>query len=312
MNADQKSANWGDYALLIVLSAIFGASFLLIKIGVAEVPTLSMVAARLLIAAVILWVVMILAKQSLPRGQTVWMWIFLAAIFGNVLPWGLITWGEKEVPAGLTAILMATMPLATLLLAHIFTTDEKMNVWKVAGVVCGIGGVIVLIGWKNLSALGDEVLHQYAIAAAAICYGINAIITKQLVNQPWRAVSAALMILSFAIVAPAALLIDQPWTLTPSADVLYAILLLGIFPSALGTIMLFALVARQGASFLSLINFLVPVFGILWSVIFLSEVLPNRAFIALAIILFGVAIARIKPKSSLHSQTAGVASNERS
>lgn len=284
-----------DYALLISLSAMFGASFLLIKISIVEIPTLTLVAARLLIAAVILWGAMKMAGQHLPRGTKIWVWIIVAAIFGNVLPWWLITWGQVKVDAGLTAILMATMPLATLLLAHVFTEDEKLNIWKMLGVMVGIAGVVVLIGYDQLTTLGDDTIRQYAIATAAICYGVNAIVTKQLIGHPRRAMAASLMIVSLIMVLPFAIIIDQPLAIAPSLGVIIAVVLLGVFPSALGTLMIFAIVARQGASFLSQINFLVPVFGVLWSYLFLSEQLSFNAFIALILILVGVALARINP-----------------
>ncbi len=284
-----------DYLLLVTLSAIFGASFLLIKISVVEVPTLTIVAARLLIAVLILFAVMKMVGQQLPRGVRLWMWIILAALVGNALPWWLITWGQEKVDAGLTAILMATMPLATLILAHAFTIDEKLNVWKLLGVTLGIFGVMVLIGFDELTSLGDNTIRQLAIAGAAVCYGVNAIITKQLVGSPRRAMAASLMLVSLVMVAPFAIIIDQPWTVSPSLEAVAAIVMLGVFPSALGTIMLFAIVARQGASFLSQINFLVPVFGVLWAFIFLSERLSFNAILALAIILAGVALARINP-----------------
>jgi len=286
-----------DYFLLITLSAMFGASFLLIKISVQEVPVYTLVAARLWIAAVILFVVMKMVGQEFPRGTRIWFWIIVAALFGTVIPWGLITWGQVKVDAGLTAILMATMPLATILLAHVFTDDEKLNFWKLLGVFFGTAGVVVLIGYDKLTTLGDDTIRQYAIAAAAICYGVNAIVTKQLLGHPRRAVAAALIIVSFMMIVPFALIVDQPWAIRPSSDAVISIILLGIFPSAIGTLMIFAIVARQGASFLSQINFLVPVFGVLWSYLFLTERLSSNAILALALILVGVALARFNPNS---------------
>lgn len=285
-----------DYALLICLSAMFGASFLLIKISIAEIPTLTLVSARLVIAAAILWITMKWVGQNFPRGVRIWMWIFVAAIFGNALPWWLITWGQVKVDAGMTAILMATMPLSTLLLAHMFTHDEKLNIWKMLGVMVGIAGVVVLIGYDQLTTLGDNTIRQYAIALAAVCYGVNAIVTKQLIGYPRRAMAVSLMMASLVLVLPFTIAIDQPMTSIPSMEVVAAVILLGVFPSAIGTLMIFAIVARQGASFLSQINFFVPVFGVLWSYLFLSEQLSTNAFWALVLILAGVSIARLNPK----------------
>ncbi len=289
------NARPSDYALLVTLSAIYGASFLLIKISVHDVPVYTLVAARLFIGAAILWVIMKAVGQVFPSGRRIWFWIFISALFGNAIPWALITWGQGRVDAGQTAILMATMPFATILLAHIFTDDEKLNSWKIIGVFIGTIGVVVLIGYDKLLSLGGDTLREYAIALAAVFYGINAIITKQLLGYPRRAMAAALMIVSFLIVAPFALVLEQPWNINPSWQAMMAVITLGIFPTALGTLMIFAIVKRQGASFFSLINFLVPVFGVLWSFLFLSERLSINALVALVLILLGVGLARLNP-----------------
>ncbi len=283
-----------DYALLVILAAIFGASFLFTKVSVQEIPPATLVAMRLAIAAVILYVAARMAGQALPALGPVWWPIAIAALFGSTLPFFLISWGQVKVDAGLSAILMATMPLITLVLAHFFTADEKLNVFKLAGFCLGLVGVAVLIGFDKLASLGDETIRQYALTAAACCYAINAIVTKQLIGLPRRATAAALMLAAFLMVLPFSLLVDAPWQLRPSLEVWGAVVVLGIGPTAIGTLMIFAIVKRQGAAFLSQINFLVPVFGVLWAVLFLAERLPANAIIALALILAGVAIARIK------------------
>ena len=208
-----------------------------------------------------------------------------------------MSWGQVKVDAGLTGIFMAVMPLITLVLAHFFTSDEKLNIYRVIGFMLGLLGVAVLIGFDKLATLGDETIRQYAIMGAACCYAIHAIISKSLTGLPRRAVSAAVLIASSIAMLPMSLYFDQPWTLEISANSWLMLVLLGIFPTGIGTIMLFAIIQRQGAGFLSQINFIVPVFGIFWAILFLSETLPANALAALIIILIGVAIARIKPSS---------------
>jgi len=231
-------------------------------------------------------------KQPLPRGSRYWILIFAASLFGSTLPFALITWGQVEVDAGLTAILMAVMPLITILLAHFVTLDERMNRYKLIGVLTGLAGVVVLIGWDKLGQLGDEMMRQYAIALGAVCYAINALVTKHLTDLPRYPMSAALLLAASVMLVPASLITDRPWQLHWSGEAAWSILALALVPTALATLLLLSIVGRQGASFLSQINFMVPLFGVFFGAIILGEVLAPIAWIALLMILLGIAISR--------------------
>jgi len=281
-----------DYALLFALAAMWGGSFLFIKIGVETVPAATLTLARLAIAAVLLLGVMRAAGQRLPRSARIWGLLTLAALFGNALPFTLIAWGEEGIDSGLAAILMAVMPLTTVLLAHFLTRDEKMTPRKALGVALGFLGLVVLIGPEKLSHLGDDTVRQLAVASAAFCYGINAIVTKGLIGQPRRALAAAIMLVSTAMLVPAMLAFDEPWSLEPSTRSLIAIAILSVVQTAGGTMLMLAIVRRQGASFFSQINLLIPVIGVFYGALILFERPPPSAYLALAIILLGVAVAR--------------------
>lgn len=281
-----------DYALLIALAAVFGASFLFTGISVREIPPLTVVSGRLFVALLILYPTMRLSGQALPPIGPVWWPIAASAFFGNALPFTLVSWGQMRVDAGLTSIFMAFMPLATVVLAHTFTHDEKLDGWKMSGVLCGLFGVIVLFGTDALGGVGNDSVRQLAILAAAFCYAVNAIITRQLVRVPRQSMVAALILAGSAMMVPASLLLEQPWTLTPSAPALGALLALAIGPTALATLMILVIIDRQGASFLSQINFMVPIFGVAFAAIFLGERLASNAWIALILILVGIALSR--------------------
>lgn len=283
-----------DYTLIVLLAAIFGASFMLTKVAVQDIPPATVVLFRLVIASAILYVAMRLRSQSLLQVRGAGRDLILAAVFGNAAPFFLISWGQERVDAGLAAILMATMPLMTLVLAHFLTRDERLNAIRLIGFVLGLLGVAVLIGFDKLATLGDETVRQYAIAGGALCYAINAIVTKRLVGLPRRATATALMIVSALIMLPFSLLLDQPFSLQLGVAGWVSVVALGILPTAIGTLILFEIVKRRGAAFLSQINFLVPVFGVLWAMLFLSETLPANALVALLLILTGVAIARLR------------------
>ena len=284
---------FSDYALLVALAAIYGFSFLATKVAVQEIPAVTVTFARLAGAAVLLLPLLYFTRDSIAELLPHWKLLMLVALFGNAFPFWFIAWGQEQVDAGLTAILMAIMPLITLVLAHFFTQEEKLNRYKVIGFLLGLIGVMYLIGFNKLASLGSETVRQYAIMAGATCYAIHAILFKRLTNLPRKPIVVVVLTLSALVLLPVVLFVDQPWELDPSADGLAALLFLAAIPTALGTIMLFAIIGRQGASFLSQINFLVPVFGVLWAVLLINEVLPPNAFVALALILAGIAIARI-------------------
>ncbi|MGI9465299.1 MAG: DMT family transporter [Aestuariivirgaceae bacterium] len=280
------------YALLMALALIWGGSFLFIKIGVETIPPITLTALRLIAAAVILIIAARLAGQFLPVNKAVWSSIALAALFGNALPFTLISWGEEVIDSGLAAILMAGMPLFTLVCAHLVTDDEKMNRRKVIGVMCGLAGLIVLIGPDKLSQLGDDAVRQLAVAAASLCYAVHALIIRRIKAVPAKALAAGIMIASTVMIVPMALVLEQPWQLEPSNSSLAAALVLGIFQTAIATLMMFALIQKQGATFFSQINFLVPLIGVAYGIMFLAERPQPSAYVALGLILAGIYIVR--------------------
>ncbi len=282
-----------DYAWLIALSILFGLSFTLTSIGVRDIPPISLAAGRLLLAFLMLYPLMRLNGQRMPAMGPIWIALLGSGLFGNALPFALISWGQVTVQAGLTAIFMAVMPLATLLLAHVFTDDEKLDRWKVLGVLFGLLGVIVLMGFSALNALGDDLLRQSAILAAAVCYAINAIITRKLTKLPRWSAMTALMVAGCLWLVPVSLWVESPWQVAPSIESVWSMIALAIGPTAIATVMILRIIDRQGASFLSQINFLVPVVGMVFGVLMLGERFPANAYVALAIILLGIALSRM-------------------
>ncbi|MEL7542175.1 MAG: DMT family transporter, partial [Pseudomonadota bacterium] len=202
-----------DYAVLLALAALWGSSFLVIKFAVETIPAATLTLARLVGAAVLLFATAALFRQRLVWRRNLWVWLLLAAFFGNALPFMLIAWGQERIDSGVSAIIMAIMPLSTLVMAHIFTRDEKLSVPKVIAVALGFTGVLILIGPGKLATLGSETWRQLAVAGAATCYGLNAVISKQLSGQPSQALVAWLMAISTVMMAPIALAWDQPWQL---------------------------------------------------------------------------------------------------
>lgn len=300
MNTRNDASVFVDYVWLITLSILFGLSFTLTSIGVRDIPPVSLAAGRLLLAFMVLYPLMRLNGQKMPGVGPVWVAVLGSGLFGNALPFALISWGQVSVQAGLTAVFMAVMPLATILLAHVFTDDEKLDRWKFIGVIFGLVGVVVLMGWSVLNDLGDNLLRQAAILLAAICYAINAIITRKLTKLPRWSTMTALMLAGTIWLLPVSLFVDSPWLVRPSTASLLSMLALSVGPTAIATVMILRIIDRQGASFLSQINFLVPIVGMVFGVFMLNERFPANAYVALLIILAGIGISRL---SGLYAQS---------
>jgi drug/metabolite transporter (DMT)-like permease len=280
-----------DYGLLLLLGVIWGASFTFIKIAVSTVPAIPTTLIRITITVVLMTALLYWLGQRLPPWGRTWWFVFLSALLGNALPFLLIAWGEEKVDGALAAILMSPSPLAAAVLAHFFTTDEKLNRYKVAGIVLGVAGIIVLMGFDTLTKLGDNALHQLAILAAGCCYGANVVINRGLTGGSAFGNVTSVMIVSMAVLVPLGLL-PGVWSFTPSTASLTAIVTLAILSTGIGTLLMLNLVRRQGAAFTAQVNFLVPLFGVLVGALLLAERPHPRAFAGLALILIGVAIAR--------------------
>jgi len=294
----QGAAEWG---LLLTLVALWGSSFMLVRVSLDAFTPVAVTAGRLLIGAGVLLLVLLATRRRLPREARAWVFFTVMAVIGNALPFFLIAWGQASIPSGLTGILMAVMPLVVLVLAHFFVAGERLSARRLAGFALGFVGVVVLTGPEALAALvGREasLLSQLAVLGAAVCYGCAVIVARRgPVLNPVVTAAAVLSIagilvglglLAGAAGSGAASALHAPVGLAPGL----ALAALGALSTGLATVVYFSLVARAGPTFLSLINYLIPVWAVVLGALVLHERLPARAFAALGLILAGVVIAR--------------------
>ena len=293
MKTGSGQAGAAEIALLLSLATIWSSSFGFIKVAVETVPPVTVTAGRLLLAAVIIVIYARLRGHRFPDEPGLWSKFFLIGLFGNALPFTLIGWGEESIDSGLAAILMAVMPIATLVLAHFFAEGERMNPARITGVAFGFAGVLVLIGPDALGGLGDDAIRQTAVACGAACYAVATVIARRLPKMPTSLSSAGALTAAMVFILPVSLIFDRPWTLSPSADSVWSVVMLGLFPTALAYILYFTLLRRTGANFIALNNYLIPCLGVIWGIVFLDELLHWRAVLALGIILAGIAFTRI-------------------
>ncbi len=281
-----------DFALLATLAVLWGGSFMLIKLALEGFTPVGLTASRLTLAALMLAAVALWRGERPQFTRRDLLFVGLVGFFGNALPFMLISWGETTVDAGLAAILMGIMPLATLVMAHVFAGEQTLNARKIAGVCIGFVGLVVLVGPHVLGEIGRQGLAQLAILCAALSYGVSAIFSKQLLHLPRRLAAAAVVAAASAMTL---VLLALEGGMSPSGVSslsIVAVLLLAAFPTALAAALVFVVLERQGAGFFGLVNLLVPVFGVIWAFLVLGELPGLPAIAALVLILGGIAISR--------------------
>ncbi|MDX1512363.1 MAG: EamA family transporter [Gammaproteobacteria bacterium] len=286
--APLAAAGWRQLALLFLLAAIWSSSFMFIKIGVATVPPVTMVACRLVLAAIILLAYARARGHRIPSSLTAWSTFFFVGVVGNVIPFGLIAWGEIVVDSGLAAILMGTMPVATALLAHAFTADEKLTPRRAAGVVLGFSGTVLLVGVSALSGLGGETAAQLAIAGGALCYAITTVFVRRFARLPDPVMAAGAMLAGAVVVVPWAFAVDSPLDLSPSWASMAAVAVLGVVSTGFAALLYFYLIRVVGAAVFSQVNFITPALGVAFGIVFLGETPDADAWLALAMIVSGI------------------------
>lgn len=284
-----------DWLGLIALTIMFGSAFMFTKLAVQEFPPAIVAAGRIVIAASILLAVALLGRRSFGFLRNHWTLIIALAVTGNCLPFYLISWGQQSVDSSIAGILMAIMPLTTIALAHFLVPGETLNANRVVGFLLGFCGILVLLGPAALAKLesGENVvISMVAILIGAMSYAINAILAKRLPRADLVPISAAVLGVASIIMLPALLTSNYEWVVKVDSIEFLSLVLLGVFPTALATIIYFAVIVRVGPSFLAQINYLIPVWAVLMGMAFLNEAVGLNALTALAIILLGIAIAQ--------------------
>ncbi|MCU0833900.1 MAG: DMT family transporter [Chromatiaceae bacterium] len=306
LSTRHRPADWG---LLLALTVLWGSAFLFTKIAVSTLPSPWVVVGRLAIGAVLLVPLAIGVAARLPPSRRLWIFLVLMALFGNALPFTLIAWGQRFIDSGLAGILMAVMPLATLSLSHYLVPGERLTVYRLGGFALGFVGVVVLMGPEALLGAGTaELLPMLAVLTASFCYAISAILAR--LRPPSDALSSAAATTSIAtlMVTPTLFVtggfgLEQP----PSAGSLGAVLVLGVFSTALATVLYFRLIRSAGPAFMSQLNYFIPLWAVLVGVLFLGERPELKHLLALVLILGGVLLAQLERRAAAKRATASAA-----
>lgn len=279
-----------DWLLLLVLSLLWGAAFFFGKVAVGQWPPLAVVFARVGLAAIALLLVVRLSGLSMRVGPRLWLGFFGMGLLNNLIPFGLILWGQTQIASGLASILNATTPLFGVVVAHVFG-GEKAGGLKLAGVAAGIAGVAMLMGPDALGGVNGALLPQLACLGAALSYGFAALYGRRFRALPPLVTATGQVTATTVMTVPLVLAFAPLWSLPmPSLPTGLSLVGLALLSTALAYAIFFRIMRRAGGTNVMLVTFLIPVSAILLGSLVLGETLQPRHFVGMAAIALGLAL----------------------
>ena len=279
-----------DWLIFLALGFMWGSSYLFIKLAVDDFGTFTLVALRLIVGALLLWTVIRIAGQQLPRERRVYGHLLVMAIINITIPFLLITWAEQSVESSLAAILTSPVPLFAIVLSAIFLADEPMRVNGVVGLIVGFIGVVIITS-RGLTGEGSSVIGELALLGAAFSYACGAVYSRRNVRGLAPMIPAVFQVTFAAIITgTVALLFEHPWTASPDAEAVFSILWLGILGSGLAYLAVFRLFAHWGATRTTLVAYLIPVVGITLGYLVLQEPVDARIVFGTALVIAGIGL----------------------
>ena len=299
-----------EWVMLLALAALWGSSFFFFKVMVGALPPLTVVLARVGIAALLLNAWLAILRDFMPASARTWAAFIAMGLLNNILPFALIVFGETRISSGLASILNATTPMFTVLAANWLTTNEKFTVPKAFGFVLGFVDVAVLIGPDALSGFANgDVLGEAACLLAAISYAFAGVYGRRFKGMDPIKVATGQITASTPVLIPLVAFIDRPWTLQmPGAEIWGAMVGIAVLCTVVAYVLYFRILAAAGATNLLLVTFLLPASALLLGWLVLGESIPSRAWGGMALIGAGLAsIDGRLPRLLRARTTAGLA-----
>jgi drug/metabolite transporter (DMT)-like permease len=279
-----------ELPLLALLALLWGASYLFIKLAVAEIPPVTLIALRVLGAAIFLMIVMRLRSEKLPRDGKTWRMLLLQAVFNSIGAWTVLAWGQQYVDSGLASVLNSTSPIFVFFITALVTRHEPLGARKLAGAGLGVLGVVMIVGVDALRGLGDQVAGQIACLIGAVLYACAAIYGRRFGHISAVATATGTMIWASAVLVPLALVLDRPWRLMPSATAIAASGVLSIFCTGVALLIYFRLVRTLGSMGVASQSYLRAGVGVLLGITFLGETFTLPVAFGLGAAVLGVAL----------------------
>lgn len=277
-----------DWAVFVALGFMWGSSYLFIKLAVDDFGTFTLVALRLAVGAALLWTIFLVSRKRLPRSARIYGHLAVMGALNIAIPFALITWAERDTSSALAAILTSLVPLFAAVLAPAFLPDEPLRINAIGGLGIGFAGVVVLTGGAgNATAL----LAAIALVLSALSYGAGAVYARRNVRGLDPMVPAVLQVTIAGIYTAAiALAFESPWLARPDGEAVFSILWLGILGSGLAYLAAFRLLQRWGATRMTAVAYIIPVFGVALGWLVLREPVGPNTLVGTALILAGIGL----------------------
>lgn len=284
-----------ELALLALLAGLWGSSYLLIKVALSGIPPFTLMAIRVTLAALFLLIVMRLCGEHLPTDRRSWRNLFVQSLLNSSVAWLVLAWGSQYVPSGMAGVLNSTSPLFVFLLtawAPRGVSWAAPSLPKVAGVMLGFIGVLLVVGIDSLRGMGDgqQTLAQAALLFGAFLYACAALNGKRLAHLSPVVTATGTMLWAVVSLVPLSLLFDRPWLLTPSATSIAAAVTLAILCTGIALIVYFRLMRTLGAMGVASQSYLRAGVSVVLGLVLLGEQLPGTVLLGLTVTIAGVAL----------------------
>ena len=282
-----------EYAFLALLAGLWGSSYLFIKVAVAEIPPVTLIAIRVFIAAIFLTVVLLWRNEKLPRDAATWRKLLLQSFFNSIGAWTILAWGQQYVDSGLASVLNSTSPIFVFLFTYFVTRHEATNPLKLFGAVLGLLGVALIVGVDVLAGLGQQVTGQLAAIAGAIMYACAAIYGKTFSHLTATATAVGTMIWASLILIPLCFAIENPLSIDPSWKAIGAALVLAVLCTGCALLIYFRLIKTLGSLGTASQAYLRAGVGVLLGVAILGETVTLVIGLGLVAAILGVVLINL-------------------
>ncbi len=286
-----RSPKLTDYILLTVLALIWSSAFFNIKIATYSFGPVTIAFLRIFFGAIPVVALCLYKKIKIEAFSKDWQWFALIGMVNLVIPFFLIAYGVQKVQSNLAAILMASTPLSATVLAHFFTSNEKINLTKTFGVLLGFSGIVFLFS-DNILINENNFFSALIIFFASTFYVIGGLLTLKISNKKNENVTASMLIWATIFLLPITAYVEQPWNLNPSTDSTISIIYLGIVATGLAWLLRFRILKTNGLVFQAQVAYLIPIFGIILGYIFLKELITLKVLVAVVAVIIGIYLVK--------------------